>query len=104
MGLGGRYSALLPISNGFTSEAEKQKVKEDFAWFITKPTKYGNFYSGSAPYKYVEQPRFREKMFGEYGQKQADYENAKEAAAKKKCPRFDLSSPQQHAAALASAR
>merc|ERR1712187_289753 len=84
MGLGGRYSALQPISNGFTSEAEKKKVQEDFSWFISKGTRYGNFYNAAAPYAYVEQPRFREKMFGEYGQKQADYENAKEAAAKAK--------------------
>jgi len=83
-GLGGGYSALLPISGGFRNEAEKTRVQEEYNWFITKPTKYGNFYSASAPYKYSEQPRFREKMYGEYGQKAADYENAKEAAAKKK--------------------
>jgi hypothetical protein len=85
-GLGGRYSALQPISNG-VDEEEKAAVLESMKAMITKPTKYGNFYGSArfpAPYPYKEQPRFREKVFGEYGQKAADALNAQEAAAKKK--------------------
>merc|ERR1712187_101221 len=84
-GLGGRYSALQPISNG-VDEEEKAEVQKQLAAMITKPTKYGNFYGSArfpAPYAYKEQPRFREKVFGEYGQKAADALNAQEAAAKK---------------------
>jgi hypothetical protein len=84
-GLGGRYSALQPISNG-VDEEEKAAVQKSMAAMITKPTKYGNFYGSArfpSPYPYKEQPRFREKVFGEYGQKVADALNAQEAAAKK---------------------